>query len=66
MGGARTMKGTGGSTHIPGGHPQEGTKTGLLGWRLRPLGHDKDGLAVMATLAVVATEPDGTYEIPDR
>jgi hypothetical protein len=55
--------GAGGSTCIPGGHPYEGAKMGLLGWGLHPQGLDED---VLTVAAMVATEPNATCEIPDR
>jgi hypothetical protein len=58
------------STHISRGHPQVGTKMGILewGWPFPPSPPElnEDALALATTMALAAVETNGTYKIPDR
>jgi hypothetical protein len=66
MQGGKTVWGIGNSTHIPGGHPQEGSKMGLLGRGSYFPGLDEDDPTVVAMVTMVTAELDGTCEISDR
>jgi hypothetical protein len=54
------------STHIPGGHPQEGTKMGLLGRGSLPPRLDKEDPTITTMATAIADKHDKTYEIPSR
>jgi hypothetical protein len=64
--GQKVTQRSGGSTHIPGGHPLEGIEMGLLERGLHPLGLNKDIPTVAAMVVMTAAEPNGTSEILDR
>jgi hypothetical protein len=49
-----------------GGHPQEGSKMGHLGWRLHSLGLNEDDPAVVTIATTAVDGHDGTCRILGR